>query len=159
MDSEHITDDDENTFISRADAKRLIRQAIDANLLRLSRAPRPFKLFGLNRSSEYAHAVASHLGKALTPHVEKAFGDGETYVKPSSDRIGSVRGHNVFVIQSLYTDDEESAADKFFTLCMMCGALRDASAHEITVIIPHLAWARQDRKTESRAPITTKYIA
>ena len=44
-------------------------------------------------------------------------------------------------------------------LCVMCGALKHASAHEVIPVIPHLAWARQDRKTESRAPITTKTIA
>jgi ribose-phosphate pyrophosphokinase len=55
--------------------------------------------------------------------------------------------------------DGETVADKFMKLCILCGALRDASAYEVTVVVPHLAWARQDRKTESRAPITTKYLA
>jgi ribose-phosphate pyrophosphokinase len=198
MDIDHISEDDEHVFISRANAKRLIREAVDGSLLRLTRAPLPFKLFGLGGSQDYAQKVATHLGKKLTPHVEKSFEDGEIYVKPVSDRVGSVRGHNVFVIQSLYSDDMvvfaprlmqllfdfvaqnpaldshealkqfasyivnhsgETVCDKFLKLCMFCGALRDASANEVTVVIPHLAWARQDRKTESRAPISTKYIA
>ncbi len=41
----------------------------------------------------------------------------------------------------------------------MIGSLKDASAHEVTAIIPHLGWARQDRKTASREPVTTKYRA
>jgi len=192
-----ITDDDRHTFITRAEAKILSRQAVDEALLGLSRAPRPFKIFGLNGSETYATHVAEHLSRTLTPHVEKAFEDGELYVKPTSEKEGNVRGHNVFVIQSLYSDDVsaestrlsqlvndfvaispgadpdklgefakyikknagETVSDKFMKLLIMCGALHDASAHEVTVIIPHLAWARQDRKTESRAPITTKYVA
>jgi ribose-phosphate pyrophosphokinase len=195
-----ITDDDRHAFITRAEAKMLARQAVDEALLNLSRAPRPFKIFGLNGSETYAKHVAGHLGRELTPHIEKAFEDGELYVKPTSEKEGNVRGHNVFVIQSLYSDDlsaeitrlnqlafdfsaicldvdaacakvlnefvkyikdqaGETVSDKFMKLCIMCGALHDASAHEVTVIIPHLAWARQDRKTESRAPITTKYVA
>lgn len=157
---------------------------------------RPFKIFGLHGSHAYAQAVAESLGMGLTPVIEKAFGDGELYVSPVPGSIGNVRGHNVFVIQSLYSDDfvatrqrldqllqelydlqqghvkigtgpldffasrsGETVSDKFMKLCIMCGALRDASANEIIAIIPHLAWARQDRKTQSRAPITTKYVA
>lgn len=192
-----ITEDDLHRFVTVAEAKILACQAADEVLANLSRAPRPFKIFGLDSSSSYASRVAEHLGIKLTPHDEKLFDDGECYVKPVSKTIGNVRGHNVFVVQSLYSDDlaiapvyvknlaaqfmskrnpddldavnefvefllghsGETAPDKFMKLSIMCGALRDASAHEITVIIPYLAWARQDRKTESRAPITTKYVA
>jgi ribose-phosphate pyrophosphokinase len=194
-----ITDDDRYAMITRAEAKLIARQAVDEALLSLSRAPRPFKIFGLDASRIYAEKVARQLNRTLTPHDETYFEDGEPYVKPTSNVEGNVRGHNVFVIQSLYSDDfvvsnhrlprvvedfirtndvngkgskairafaehltalsGETVPDKFMKLCIMCGALRDASAHEITVIIPHLAWARQDRKTESRAPITTKYVA
>lgn len=193
----HITEDDHNTFVTRAQAKLLANQAANEVLLSLSRAPRPFKIFGLEATQEYAEQVAHHLNRPLTPLDETYFEDGEPYVKPTSNGVGNVRGHNAFVIQSLYSDDfvassnrlpllalefmvgrdpncaetvndfvnfllvnsGETVPDKFMKLCIMCGALRDASAHEITVIIPHLAWARQDRKTESRAPITTKYVA
>lgn len=120
---------------------------------------RPFKLFGLNGSKEYATEVAKYLKTEVTPHEERIFEDGEPYVKSINGISGNVRGHNVFVIQSLYSDQKESVSEKFIKLCIMCSSLRDASAHEVTAIIPHLAWARQDRKTESRAPITTKYIA
>jgi ribose-phosphate pyrophosphokinase len=141
----------------------MIAKAVAELSLKLSRAPRPFKLFGLEGTHDYADKVADHLGIKLTPHTEKLFEDGECYVKSgpefSDSGVGNVRGHNVFVIQSLFTDAKESVSDKFVKLCMFCGSLKDASAHEVIPIIPHLAWARQDRKTESRAPITTKYIA
>ena len=69
-----------------------------------------------------------------------------------------MRGHDVFVIQSLYADDQESIGDKFLKLGMLCGSLQTASAHDIVAVMPYLAFARQDRKTESRAPICTKII-
>ncbi len=168
-------------FVSIEDCQRMIHEAvgecekkfasifseyqskIDNYLSKLARVPRPFKLFGLNGTEEYAKKVAGHLGVSLTPHTEKNFEDGECFVKSgeeySDSSIGNVRGHIVFVIQSLYSDASESAADKLVKLCIFCGSLKDASAHEVVPIIPHLAWARQDRKTESRAPITTKYVA
>jgi ribose-phosphate pyrophosphokinase len=119
----------------------------------------PLKVFCLNGSKEYGKRVAEQLSISLSPHVEKSFEDGECYVKSADGDVGNVRGHNVFVIQSLYSGPKESVADKLLKLAIFCGSLRSASAHSITAIIPHLAFARQDRKTESRAPITTKIIA
>lgn len=127
------------------------------------RVPRPIKIFGLNSTEDYAKQVAQNLNSSLTPITEKYYDDGEPYVKSGPEfnesNIGNVRGHDVFVIQSLYTDENETISDKFMKLCIFCGSLKDASAHEVIPIIPHLGWARQDRKTESRAPIATKYIA
>ena len=153
----------EQRFVTVVECDAMIQKAISELMLKLARAPRPFKVFGLQGTFDYAEKVAAHLGIKLTQHTEKLFDDGECYVKSgpefSDSGVGNVRGHNVFVIQSLFTDEKESVADKFVKLCMFCGSLKDASAHEVIPIIPHLAWARQDRKTESRAPITTKYVA
>lgn len=120
---------------------------------------RPIKVFGLNASRPYAQEVVNHLKIKLTPHEERYFEDGECYLKAVDGEDGNVRGHDVFVIQSLYGDDQESVAEKCMKLCIFLGSLRSAGADKITAVIPHLAWARQDRKTESRAPITTKIIA
>lgn len=119
----------------------------------------PIKVFGLKSTRHYAQSVCDHLGIPLASHEEKYFQDGECYVKSVDGPEGNVRGHNVFVIQSLYSDDKESVADKFIKLAIMCGSLRTASAAEVVPVIPHLAFARQDRKTESRAPVTTKIIS
>ena len=153
-------------LITRQEVEAMIQVAVaesEARLakkyLQIARAPRPIKVFGLNGTNEYAAKVAGHLSVELTPHEEKAFDDGEAYVKPTSEPEGNVRGHNVFVIQSLYEDNKESVSDKFMKLCIMCGACVQATAHEVTAVIPHLAWARQDRKTRSREPITTKIVA
>lgn len=149
--------------ISMGDCRDLVEQAVSDFVLRSAGAPRPFKIFGLNGSKEYAAKVAEHLRTKLTPHTEKYHDDGEPYAKSgpehSDSSVGNVRGHDVFVIQSLYSDQQESVSDKFVKLCIFCGSLKDASAAEVIPVIPHLAWARQDRKTESRAPIATKYIA
>jgi len=146
-------------FVTVEEAEAMVQQAVSAALLKISRAPRPFKIFGLNSSQGYAQKVAEHVGIDLTPHEELDFPDGENFAKSADGAVGNVRGHNVFVIQSLYSDAHESVSDKFVKLCWMVGSLKDASAHEVTVVIPHLAWARQDRKTASREPITTKYVA
>lgn len=146
-------------FVTEDQAEAMVQQGVASALLKISRAPRPFKVFGLNGSNGFAKKVTEHLGIDLTPHEELNFPDGENFAKSSDGSIGNVRGHNVFVIQSLYSDEKESVSDKFVKLCWMIGSLKDASAHEVTAVIPHLAWARQDRKTASREPITTKYVA
>lgn len=155
--------DDPTKMFSAADCKAMIDAALAESFVKLARAPRPIKLFGLNGTAQYSQAVSKNLGINLTPHTEKLHDDGESYVKSgpehSDSSLGNVRGHDVFVIQSLYTDEYESISDKFMKLCIFCGSLKDASAHEVIPVIPHLGWARQDRKTESRAPIATKYIA
>ena len=113
------------------------------------------KLFGLRGSEEFARQVASFLDVPVARHVERRFDDGETYVKSDEN----VRSCDVYVIDSLYSDGEMSAGEKLSTLLIFLGSLKDASAGRITVVAPYLAFARQDRKTESRAPITTKYVA
>jgi len=112
-------------------------------------------IFGLGASHEFARRVASFLDKKLSRHDEKKFLDGETYAK---SRV-NVRGHDVYVIASLFSDEHQTVGEKFTSLLFFVGSLKDASAARVTVVSPHLGYARQDRKTESRAPITTKYTA
>lgn len=114
-----------------------------------------FRLFGLGASKEYAKEVASHLDVGLSKHAEEYFADHEAYVRSDVN----VRDCDVYVIQSLYHGPDESLADKLTKLLFFIGSLRDASVRRITAVIPYLAFQRQDRKTESRAPITTKYLA
>lgn len=113
------------------------------------------RVFGLGGSEDFAADVANKLDITLSPHVERRFDDGEIYVRSEEN----VRGCDVFVISSLYSDEKLSAGEKLTTLSFFIGSLTDASAGRVTVVSPYLAYARQDRKTESRAPITTKYVA
>lgn len=113
------------------------------------------RLFGLDASKDYATKVAEHLDMELCKHIEDYFADREAYIRSDIN----VRECDVFVIQSLYNDTTETLADKLVKLLFFVGSLKDASASRITVVAPYLAYQRQDRKTESRAPITTKYFA
>lgn len=117
------------------------------------------KLFALNATREFGEEVANHLGLPLCDHEEWCFEDGECYIAPKTALKENVRGHDVFVIQSVYTDQNENINQKMMKLFIFLGALHDASAKRITVISPYYPYARQDRKTASRAPITTKYVA
>jgi len=115
---------------------------------------RAIKVFALGSTREFGEKVASHLGVPLSKHKESHFHDGECYVASEEN----VRGADVYVIKSLYGDDQESVNDKLMKLLIFLGSLHDAKAHRVTAVLPYNCYARQDRKTSSRAPITTKYL-
>lgn len=112
-------------------------------------------LFGLNGSKGYAAKIASFLDTELSPNTEQHFEDGESYIKSDVN----VRNSDVYVVAGLYSDEKQTVNEKLVNLLWFCGSLKDASAGRITAVIPYFGYARQDRKTESRAPITTKYMA
>lgn len=112
-------------------------------------------LFALGATRSYGEAIARRLGLELSPHEEREFEDGEHKSRP----LVSVRGKDVYVIHSLYGDREQSANDKLVRLLFFLGALRDASAGRVTAIVPYLAYARKDRKSKPRDPVTTRYVA
>ena len=116
---------------------------------------RVLKVFALNDSKDFGFKIACNLGISLSKHKEEYFHDGECYVASEEN----VRGSDVYVVQSLYGDDKESVNDKLVKLLIFIGSLHDASAHNVTAVIPYYCYGRQDRKTASRAPITTKYLA
>lgn len=113
------------------------------------------RIFGLDSSREYAAKVASELNVELAAKSEDYFEDGEATLRSEVN----VRGQDVFVIQSLFSCKKESVADKIVKMLIFIGSLRDASARRITAVVPYMAYQRQDRKTASRAPICTKYLA
>ncbi len=112
------------------------------------------RVFGLGQSQEYADQVCRSIGFKRTPHTEEFQDDGEPYVLSKEN----VRGCDVFVVSSLYSCEKERLADKFIKLLFFARSLRDASAGRLTLVVPYLAYQRQDRKTESRAPVYTKYV-
>jgi ribose-phosphate pyrophosphokinase len=99
--------------------------------------------------------VAEALGIPLADHEEREFEWGQHKARP----LESVRGKDVYVIQSLHGDFEQSANDKLIRLLFFLGALRDAAAGRITAVVPFLCYARKERKTKSRDPVTTRYVA
>ncbi len=112
-------------------------------------------LFALQASRSFGEGVARHLGIALSVHEEREFEDGEHKSRP---RV-NVRNQDVFVIQSLYADSQQSVNDKLVRLLFFIGALKDASAARITAVVPYLAYARKDAKTQTRDPVTIRYVA
>lgn len=136
-----------------------VNRRVKAALAHIDRAPRPLRIFAFENSLEYGKKVANHLGLEVSPMEETIHSDGEVYCKPEGGLKGNVRGHIVVIVYSLYADKDESINDKFVKLCQMAGACSQASAHEVIILCPHLAYQRQDRKTASRAPIMTKIRA
>lgn len=112
------------------------------------------RIFGLGEFQPYTDKVCSHLAIGRSDHKEEYQDDGECYALS----LENVRGCDVFIIDSLYSSEKESVADKFVKLAFFAGSIRDASARRITLVTPYLAYGRQDRKTESRAPVYTKYV-
>ena len=112
-------------------------------------------LFVVGASREYGARVAQHLDLVLGEHEERDFEDGEHKIRP----LVEVRRQDVFVIHSLYGDAEQSPNDKLCRLLFFIGALKDAGAERVTAVVPYLCYARKDRRTQPRDPITTKYVA
>ena len=112
-------------------------------------------LFAVEGTRDYGSRVAQHLERVLDEHEERAFEDGEHKIRP----LVNVRRHDVFVIHSLYADTEQSPNDKLCRLLFFIGALKDARAERVTAVVPYLCYARKDRRTQPRDPITTKYVA
>jgi ribose-phosphate pyrophosphokinase len=99
--------------------------------------------------------LVSEIGKSLGVDIGRAkisrFPDGETNIKLEDD----VRGRDCFVVQSTSPPVNENLME----LLIYCDSLRRASARRITAVIPYFGYARQDRKTEGRTPITAKLVA
>src|SRR5262245_1710079 len=112
-------------------------------------------IFAPGPSRDFGERVGAHLGVSLSAHEEREFEDGEHKMRP----LVNVRGKDVFVIQSLYGDGRWSVNDKLCRLLFFLGALRDASAERVTAVVPYLCYARKDRKTKPRDPVTTRYLA
>ncbi|MCK7509529.1 MAG: ribose-phosphate diphosphokinase [Desulfobacterales bacterium] len=112
-------------------------------------------VFSINASRAFGERVAQSLGRVLDRHEEREFEDGEHKIRP----LESVRARDVFVIQSLHGDRAQSVNDKLCRLLFFLGALRDAGAARVTAVVPYLAYARKDRKSQTRDPVTTRYVA
>lgn len=91
----------------------------------------------------------------LSFHAEERRPDGEAY----TISLDNVRGCDVFVITSLYGDEDECVDEKLMKAAIFINTLRHASAARITLVCPYLCYMRQDRKLGSRAPIATQAVA
>jgi ribose-phosphate pyrophosphokinase len=112
-------------------------------------------LFALRSGRPFAERVAQKLGVRLADHEERDFEWGQHKARP----LESVREKDVYVVQSLHGDFDQSVNDKLCRLLFFLGALRDAAAGQLTAVVPFLCYSRKDRKTKSRDPVTTRYVA
>ena len=109
------------------------------------------KLLAGNSNRALAEAVASRLDLPLTRAQVKRFADNEVWVTIDEN----VRGEDVFIIQST----NYPANDNLMELLVCIDALKRASARRITAVMPYFGYARQDRKTGGRTPISAKLVA
>ena len=112
-------------------------------------------MFALAAGRDLGERIASSLGRALTPHEERDFEDGEHKARP----LESVRRREAYVVQSLHGDGRQSVNDRLCRLLFFCGTLRDLGAASVTIVAPYLCYARKDRRTKPRDPVTTRYVA
>ena len=108
-----------------------------------------------NSNEDLAIEVAQNLKTKLLNMKIGKFSDGEINI----DIEETVRGGDVFVIQSTATMKNLSVNDSLMELLIIIDALKRASAGRITAVIPYYGYARQDRKAKSRDPITSKLVA
>ncbi len=112
-------------------------------------------VFAIGASGAFGREVCRHLGVDLAPLEERDFEDGEHKIRP----LTGVRNRDVYVIHSLDGDAKHSANDKLCRMLFLIGALKDAAAGKVTAVVPYLCYARKDRQTKTRDPLTSRYIA
>ena len=109
------------------------------------------RLIAGSASQKLAAKISTLIKIPLTPIEDKRFANGEIYIRVKS----KVRGDDVYIIQSL----AGPVNDNFMELLILIDALKRASVGRINLICPILCYSRQDRKIESREPITAKLVA
>jgi ribose-phosphate pyrophosphokinase len=112
-------------------------------------------LFALGDAGPLGDRLATHLGVSLASHEVRDFEDGEHKARP----LESVRGRDAYVLSTLHGDAAASPNDRLCRLLFFIGALRDAGAAAVTAVVPYLCYARKDRRTKARDPVTTRYVA
>ncbi len=109
------------------------------------------KIISGNSNRPLAEAISSYLNLPPAKAVVKRFADMEIFVEIQEN----VRGQDVFIVQST----SFPANDHLMELLIIIDALRRSSAHRITAVIPYFGYARQDRKSSPRTPISAKLVA
>ena len=109
------------------------------------------KLFALSSNLKLAEIISKTANMPLSEIDLIRFSDGEIGL----NIIESVRGHDVFVVQTTSNPTNEHLME----LLIFADAVKRASANSLTVIMPYFGYSRQDRKAKSRQPITAKLVA
>lgn len=112
-------------------------------------------LFAGSVNPELAEQIANELNVPLGNVKLEKFANGEIYARFQE----SVRGKEVFLIQSVCAGNGLDVNDGLMELLIMADAAKRASAHNVSAVVSHYGYARQDRKAASREPITAKLVA
>ncbi len=112
-------------------------------------------IFAPQASAEFGRRVAAAAGTSLSPMEEREFEGGEHKTRP----LVSVRGADVYVVQSLSGDAAGSANDRLCRLLFFIAGVKDCGAARVTACVPFLAYGRKDRRTKERDPVTLRYVA
>src|SRR5437868_105198 len=111
----------------------------------------PMKILACNSNRPLAEAISNYLDLPFTKASVRRFSDMEVFVEIHEN----VRGEDVFVIQST----SYPANDHLMELLVALDALKRSSARRVTAVIPYFGYARQDRKSAPRSPISAKLVA
>jgi ribose-phosphate pyrophosphokinase len=109
------------------------------------------KIITGNANPQLAQEIAENTFATLVPAKVTTFADGESSV----EFLDNIRGEDVFIIQSTCTPVNDSLME----LLIMIDAAKRSSAARVTAVVPYFGYARQDRKSASRTPITAKLVA
>ena len=104
-----------------------------------------------NANKELAQKISDYINVRLCDASVGRFNNGETEVMINE----SIRGKDIFIVQPT----SQPVNDNVMDLLILTDACKRASAHSITAIVPYYAYARQDRKTRGREPISAKLVA
>jgi ribose-phosphate pyrophosphokinase len=112
-------------------------------------------LIALRESAGLGAAVARAARVPLIALEERRFEGGEFKLRP----LESVRGRSVFVLEPLASTPEAPVCERLVRLLFLLQALRDGGAATAAAVLPYLAFARKDRRTQPRDPVNSRYIA
>ena len=121
----------------------------------MTETQRAMAVFAGSSNPELADGIAKELGISLGNVKLEKFANGEIYARDPE----SVRGKEVFLIQSVCAGEGYDVNDALMELLIMADAAKRASAHNVSAVIAHYGYARQDRKAAPREPITAKLVA
>jgi ribose-phosphate pyrophosphokinase len=112
-------------------------------------------LFALAECGELAAQVSREASLTLAPLEERRFEGGEFKLRP----LESVRGRAAFVLESLAGTSDAPVTHRLVRLLFLLNVLRDAGASRRVALLPYLAFARKERRTQPRDPVNTRYLA
>ncbi len=112
-------------------------------------------LFDLDRGAGLGPALAQRLDVPIAAHEERVFADGECKLRPLADPGGA----DVYIVHSLHGGPDASPHDKLFKLLGFIATVKAHGARRVSAVVPYLAYARKDRRTQPLDPLGVRCVA